>query len=79
METLPSADADRISPVTTKSAKQRKALKGEKVKKGKKVKEEKDEFDEMAEAKSLSMSDSAKKLPQKGRNSLWLIGRMFYQ
>ena len=76
METLPSADADRISPVTTK---QRKVLKGEKVKKGKKVKEEKDEFDEMAEAKSLSMLDSAKKLPQKGRNSLWLIGRMFCQ
>ena len=63
METLPSADADRISPVTTKSAKQRKALKGEKVKKEKKVKDVKDEFDEMAEAKS-SLSDSAKKFKQ---------------
>ena len=73
VETLPSADADRISPIIAEelktkyakaqAAKERKALKGEKVKKEKKVKDEKDEFDEMAEAKS-SLSDSAKKFKQ---------------
>ena len=73
VETLPSADAERIFPIVAdelktkhakaQAAKERKALKGEKVKKEKKVKDEKDEFDEMAEAKS-SLSDSAKKFKQ---------------
>ena len=73
VETLPSADADRILPIIAdelktkvakaQAAKERKALKGEKVKTEKKVKEEKDEFDEMAEAKS-SLSDSGKKFKQ---------------
>ena len=72
VETLPSADADRISPIIAEelktkyakvqAAKERKALKGEKVKK-ENVKEERDEFDEMADAKS-SLSDSAKKFKQ---------------
>ena len=72
VETLPSADAERISPIIAEelktkyakaqAAKERKAQKGDKLKKEKKVKEEKDEFDEM-EAKS-SLSDSAKKFKQ---------------
>ena len=72
VETLPSADAERIFPIIAdelktkyakaQAAKVRKALKGEKGKKEKKVKDEKDEFDEM-EAK-LSLSDSAKKFKQ---------------